>query len=168
MRPAGDDQVSCPPCKTTDQPPGRHSHFGADHLEVLEGPSRYSALFFHTRSSTWASPRAALRSSTSSTKGSLGGVRTGPAAGRHSRGAGLQELPLPVPDRGLGDLRAASGPGDGQLTGQDGQHNTTFSGGPNSNCSNPRWCTVRAPVHQRVSLPNHGWWSVSNRYWIVS
>jgi len=44
------------------EPRGRHARLDADHLEVLEGPRRPSADFFHTRSSTWASPSAALRS----------------------------------------------------------------------------------------------------------
>src|SRR5581483_12519823 len=42
----------------------RHRRVLADHLEVLEG-ARRSADFFHTRSSTVASPKAALSSSTS-------------------------------------------------------------------------------------------------------
>src|SRR5690606_25246687 len=37
----------------------------ADHLEVLEGPSRPSADFFHTRTSRCASPRAWVNSATS-------------------------------------------------------------------------------------------------------
>src|SRR6266496_4372674 len=44
----------------------RHRGLEADHLEVLVGPSRCSALFFQTRSSTCASPSAAFSSSTSS------------------------------------------------------------------------------------------------------
>jgi len=39
------------------EPRGRHPGLAADYLEVLEGPSRPSALFFQTRSSTAASPR---------------------------------------------------------------------------------------------------------------
>jgi hypothetical protein len=38
---------------------------GADYREVLEGPSRPSALFFQTRISTAASPNACVRSATS-------------------------------------------------------------------------------------------------------
>src|SRR5207302_7767862 len=45
---------------------GRHPGLEADHLEFLVGPSRCSALFFQTRSSTCASPSAAFNSSTSS------------------------------------------------------------------------------------------------------
>ena len=40
------------------EPRGRHPRIDPDYLEVLEGPSRPSALFFHTRSSTAASPSA--------------------------------------------------------------------------------------------------------------
>ena len=47
------------------EPRGRHARLGTDHLEVLEGPRRPSALFFHTRISTAASPRAWVRSTTS-------------------------------------------------------------------------------------------------------
>ncbi len=47
------------------EPRGRHARLDADHLEVLEGPSRPSADFFHTRSSTAASPSAWVRSATS-------------------------------------------------------------------------------------------------------
>ena len=42
----------------------RHPCLEADHLEVLVGPRRSSALFFQTRSSTCASPSAAFSSST--------------------------------------------------------------------------------------------------------
>src|SRR5205823_6806831 len=42
------------------EPRGRDTTLDTDHLEVLEGPRRCSALFFHTRICTWASPRAAL------------------------------------------------------------------------------------------------------------
>src|SRR5699024_6274275 len=48
------------------EPRGRHARLGADHLEVLKGPSRPSALFFHTRTSIAASPNAWVRSATSS------------------------------------------------------------------------------------------------------
>jgi hypothetical protein len=43
----------------------RHARLDVDHLEVLEGPSRPSADFFQTRSSTSASPRAWVKSATS-------------------------------------------------------------------------------------------------------
>src|SRR5690606_24969968 len=47
------------------EPRGRHARLDADHLEVLEGPSRPSADFFHTRTSRCASPRAWVNSATS-------------------------------------------------------------------------------------------------------
>src|SRR5665648_367465 len=47
------------------EPRGRHARTQTDYLEVLEGPSRPSADFFQTRSSTAASPRAWVRSATS-------------------------------------------------------------------------------------------------------
>src|SRR5690606_12892521 len=47
------------------EPRGRHPRLGADYLEVLEGPSRPSALFFQTRASRCASPRAVVSSATS-------------------------------------------------------------------------------------------------------
>src|SRR5512132_3031708 len=47
------------------EPRGRHPRLSADYLEVLEGPSRPSALFFQTRSSTCASPSAWVNSTTS-------------------------------------------------------------------------------------------------------
>src|SRR5699024_7720253 len=46
------------------EPRGRDSRLFPDYLEVFEGPSRPSALFFQTRSSTAASPSARVRSST--------------------------------------------------------------------------------------------------------
>lgn len=46
------------------KPRGPHARLDADHLEVLEGPNRPSADFFHTRSSTAASPRACVSNST--------------------------------------------------------------------------------------------------------
>src|SRR5215211_8142550 len=48
----------------------RHRRVVADHLEVREGARRYSADFFHTRSSTCASPSAAFNSSTSASSAS--------------------------------------------------------------------------------------------------
>src|SRR5450759_5278484 len=47
------------------EPRGRHTRGQTDYLEVLEGPSRPSALFFQTRSSTAASPSVWVRSATS-------------------------------------------------------------------------------------------------------
>src|SRR5690606_31240600 len=44
------------------EPRGRHARLDADHLEVLEGPSRPSADFFHTRTSRCAAPRAGVNS----------------------------------------------------------------------------------------------------------
>src|SRR5699024_7515955 len=46
-------------------PRGRHPRLLSDHLEVLEGPKRPSALFFQTRISTAASPSAWVSSTTS-------------------------------------------------------------------------------------------------------
>src|SRR5690606_25318925 len=40
------------------EPRGRHARLNTDHVEVLEGPNRPSADFFHTRISTAASPNA--------------------------------------------------------------------------------------------------------------
>jgi hypothetical protein len=51
------------------EPRGRHARLDADHLEVREGPSRPSADFFHTRSSTAASPRAWVSSAASAASG---------------------------------------------------------------------------------------------------
>ncbi len=57
-RPLGDaDQCA--------EPRGRHPRFGADYLEVLEGPSRPAALNFGTRASRCASPKAVVSSVTS-------------------------------------------------------------------------------------------------------
>src|SRR5665647_1934816 len=47
------------------EPRGRHARAQTDYLKVREGPSRPSADFFQTRSSTAASPRAWVRSATS-------------------------------------------------------------------------------------------------------
>src|SRR5699024_1500859 len=47
------------------KPRSRHARLDTDHLEVPKGPRRPSADFFHTRSSTAASPRAVVRSATS-------------------------------------------------------------------------------------------------------
>jgi hypothetical protein len=46
------------------EPRGQQARIDADHLEILEGPSRPSADFLHTRSSTAASPSAWVRSAT--------------------------------------------------------------------------------------------------------
>lgn len=46
-------------------PCGRRPRLGAYYLEALKGPNRPSALFFQTRSSTCASPRAWVNSTTS-------------------------------------------------------------------------------------------------------
>ena len=48
------------------EPRSRHARLSADHLEVLEGPRRPSALFFHTRISMAAPPNAVVNSATSS------------------------------------------------------------------------------------------------------
>ena len=42
-----------------------HPGLSADYLEVLKGPRRPSADFFHTRSSTAASPNAVVNSAIS-------------------------------------------------------------------------------------------------------
>ena len=47
------------------EPRSRHAKFHSAHLEVRKGPSRPSALFFQTRISTAASPKAWVRSATS-------------------------------------------------------------------------------------------------------
>src|SRR5690606_40488014 len=50
-------------------------------------------------------------------------TRRGPRLPRRQAGpAGLEERPLPVPDRLLGHLRPPGGLGDGDLAGQDRQH----------------------------------------------
>jgi hypothetical protein len=46
------------------EPRGRHARLDADPLEVLEGPKRPSAFFFHIRISTAASPSAWVSSAT--------------------------------------------------------------------------------------------------------
>lgn len=46
------------------EPRSRHARLDADHLEVLEGRNRHSALFFHTRISTAVSPSACVSSAT--------------------------------------------------------------------------------------------------------
>src|SRR5450830_1113643 len=47
------------------EPRGRHTRGQTDYLKVLDGPNRPSALSFHTRISTAASPSAWVRSATS-------------------------------------------------------------------------------------------------------
>src|SRR6218665_1551933 len=47
------------------EPRDRHAQLSADHLEVLEEPKRPSALFFHTRISTTASPNTWISSAPS-------------------------------------------------------------------------------------------------------
>src|SRR5699024_3243215 len=71
LRPSASPSLGLPPppgplrdVELSAPPRGRHPRLDTNHLEVLEGPNRPSALFFHTRISTAASPRACVRSST--------------------------------------------------------------------------------------------------------
>src|SRR3954469_20329020 len=92
------------------EPRDRHPRLLADHLEVLKGASRPSADFFHTRSSTCASPSAVVSSATSAASASSReDGRDAPPAARPSLPASRNccfHLPIDVSDTLL--RRAAS------------------------------------------------------------
>ena len=101
----------------------------ADHLEVREGPSRPSADFFHTRSSTAASPSARVRSATSASSccSRVEGPER-PAAVRPLLPAS-RNCRFHVPDRLLGHPRPLRRFGDGELTGEnDRRHRVRHDG----------------------------------------
>jgi hypothetical protein len=93
----------------------------ADPLEVREGASRYSADFFHTRNSTWASPTAAFGSSTSASNCSSRAEAPRPAGGQN-RPPGLRNCAFHFATLCLGHLIAPSRLADRHLAGQHGQH----------------------------------------------
>ncbi len=103
------------------EPRGRHARLHADHLEVLEGPSRPSADFFHTRISTARLTQRLGQFSDLCLQLLLPAGRTR-LTGRQSGFTGLQEIGLPPPDRLLTDLLPTGRLSDTHLPGQHTQH----------------------------------------------
>lgn len=99
-----------------------------DHLEVLEGPKRPSADFFHTRISTAASPSAWVSSATAASVLAPGSR----ARCRETRLPGLEEIRLPPADRLLADLLAPGRLGDRHLAGGGCSARSSSSSPPGS------------------------------------
>ena len=99
------------------EPRGRYARLPADHLDLLVGPRRPSALFFQTLSSTWASPNAVFRSSISASSRCSCGLdpplcrhRRAPACHPRGTAASSSRSTAPTPSRGGRPPRPSSLP----------------------------------------------------------